>query len=84
MSSDKSKRALKRHHDQVAVAKQLVICKVHRATIRSPHGVFRKRHALNCGRPRCLMCGNPRRTWGHLTLQEQRASEAFEYELYFV
>jgi hypothetical protein len=29
-----------------------------------------KKHAMNCGVPGCLMCANPRRTWGEKTLPE--------------
>lgn len=34
--------------------------------------VFHKRKALNCGKSTCFMCGNPRKFFGELTLQEKR------------
>ena len=84
MSSNKTERSVKRFHDQLAINRQLVICKVNRAHMRTPVGAFRKRHALNCGRPKCLMCCNPRRTWGHVTVRELRVDEAFKYDLSFI
>lgn len=29
-----------------------------------------KRNALNCGNPKCIMCGNPRKFFGEKTIQE--------------
>ncbi|NDB58616.1 hypothetical protein EB001_09235 [bacterium] len=29
-----------------------------------------KKHAMNCGAPGCIMCANPRRTFGEKTWQE--------------
>ena len=37
-----------------------------------------KRNALNCGNPKCVMCGNPRRMWHELTIQEQRHFQELE------
>ena len=31
-----------------------------------------KKHAMNCGRPSCLMCMNPRKAFGEKTWQEVR------------
>jgi len=31
-----------------------------------------KKHALNCGNPKCLMCGNPRKIFREVTIQEKR------------
>ena len=27
---------------------------------------------MNCGRPHCMLCTNPRRIWGEKTMQEKR------------
>ncbi len=35
-----------------------------------PHW-FHKRHAFNCGSPRCWLCGNPRKFFNERTLQEK-------------
>lgn len=42
-----------------------------------PHR-YAKHHALNCSIPRCVMCGNPRRIWKELTLQEKRSMVSFQ------
>lgn len=39
--------------------------------LKQPHR-FAKHHATNCGIPRCVMCGNPRRVFGEKTIQEKR------------
>jgi hypothetical protein len=39
--------------------------------VTEPHK-FAKRHAMNCGNPNCVMCGNPRKTFKELTQQEKR------------
>jgi hypothetical protein len=31
-----------------------------------------KHHAMDCGRPGCMMCGNPRKTFKEVTAQEKR------------
>jgi hypothetical protein len=38
---------------------------------REPHR-FHKTHALNCGDPKCVMCMNPRKSFGEKTFQERR------------
>ena len=40
-------------------------------TIDAPHRLH-KVHALNCGKPKCLMCMNPRRSFGEKTMQERK------------
>ena len=41
---------------------------------------FAKMHALNCGVPKCPMCGNPRKIWRERTLQERRFIQDIDYE----
>lgn len=69
-----SKRLLK---DEAAVKKQVDIAKHHGAPIDDPHK-FSKRHAMNCGDPKCAMCGNPRKFFGEKTIQEQRFDQDVE------
>ena len=64
----KSKRILK---DKNAVNKQLKIAKAYGVPIDEPHKLAKK-HALNCGNPNCVMCGNPRKVWKEKTIQEKR------------
>ena len=65
-----SKRLLK---DKNAVRRQVKIARASGFKNIVPHK-FSKRHALDCGRPKCALCGNPRRTgWNDkLTIQEHR------------
>lgn len=39
--------------------------------VKEPHR-FHKRNALNCGDPKCIMCGNPRKFFGEKTFQERK------------
>ena len=69
-----SRRRLK---DDNAVARQLKIARQHGLTGRDkvatqPHRLA-KHHAMDCGRPGCHMCGNPRHIHKDgLTAQEKR------------
>jgi hypothetical protein len=63
-----SKRLLK---DENAIKKQTKIAKQYGSNVEEPHR-FAKHHAMNCGDPNCVMCGNPRKTFKELTLQEKR------------
>jgi hypothetical protein len=46
-------------------------------TLSQPHR-WAKKHAMDCGRPGCMVCGNPRRTMKEKTLQEKKFAEAFQ------
>ena len=68
----------RRHKDEAAVKKQLKIAKQHNSfadennVIKQPHRLA-KHHAMDCGNPKCFMCGNPRKTHkDKLTTQEKR------------
>jgi hypothetical protein len=68
----------RRQRDQNAVKKQLKIAKQHNSfadenkVLTQPHRLA-KHHAMDCGRPGCAMCGNPRHIHkDRLTAQEQR------------
>ena len=66
-----SKRLLK---DENAVKKQTKIGKQYGMSnkeIEQPHRLA-KRHAMNCGNPKCFMCSNPRKIFNELTPQEKR------------
>ena len=54
-----------------ATIKQVKIAKAHGVTVREYHR-YSKHHSMNCGRPHCFLCSNPRRTLGEKTIQEQR------------
>ena len=63
-----SKRLLK---DENAVKKQTKIAKSKGSDISQPHR-FAKHHAMDCGNPGCMLCGNPRKLFNELTPQEKR------------
>jgi hypothetical protein len=70
-----SKRLLK---DDNAIKKQVKIAKEYNHVngefnpkVDQPHR-FAKHHAMDCGNPKCVLCGNPRKTFNELTQQEKR------------
>jgi hypothetical protein len=71
---DKYKNSKRRLKDENAVKKQTKIGKQYgmsKKEMDQPHRLA-KRHAMNCGNPNCVMCGNPRKTFKELTQQEKR------------
>ena len=71
-----SKRLLK---DENAVKKQVKIAKSAGMPVDKPHK-FAKHHALDCGNPNCIMCGNPRKLFKELTTQEKRLFQDIDKE----
>jgi hypothetical protein len=68
---DKIKKSKRIQRDENAVKKQTKIAKEFGLPVEEPHK-FAKHHAMNCGNPKCVMCGNPRKTFKELTQQEKR------------
>ena len=81
MSNDIAKfiNSRRRHKTDVHIARQLKIAKQHHlpgtlkgANEKQPHRLA-KHHAMDCGNPKCYLCGNPRVTHkDKLTQQEKR------------
>ena len=69
--TDKIKNSRRRLKDENAVNKQVKIAKAYNVPIDEPHKLA-KHHALNCGNPKCHMCGNPRKIFKEPTTQERR------------
>jgi hypothetical protein len=72
----------RRHKTDVKVARQVSIAKAHGLTdkdraVKQPHRMA-KHHAMDCGRPGCMLCGNPRKTFKELTPQEKRIFQDVE------
>lgn len=72
----KEKHSKRLHKDEVAIKRQVKIAKQHGLqmndeVIKQPHRLA-KHHAMDCGTPGCLMCGNPRKTFKDRTVQEKR------------
>ena len=79
MSNETAKfiNSQRRHKTDVHIARQVKIAKAHGLTnrdkaIREPHRLA-KHHSMDCGNPKCYLCGNPRKTHkDKLTAQEKR------------
>ena len=73
----------RRFRDENAVKKQVKIAKAHGLTnkdkaVKEPHRLV-KHHVMDCGRPGCMLCGNPRKTHkDKLTAQEKRMYQDVE------
>lgn len=74
---DKIKKSKRIQKDENAVKKQTKIAKTFGVPVKEPHK-FAKHHAMNCGNPNCVMCGNPRKTFNELTPQEKRLFQDLE------
>ena len=73
---DKFKNSKRRLKDDNAVKKQVKIAKAHGLTdkdkaVKEPHRMA-KHHAMDCGQPGCVLCGNPRKIFKELTAQDKR------------
>jgi hypothetical protein len=85
MSNETAKyiNSLRRHKNDVAIARQVRIAKqhglgFHDKAIKEPHRLA-KHHVMDCGNPQCPLCGNPRRTHKDtLTAQEKRLFQDVE------
>lgn len=82
MSYDKETQALRRHMDNVHIAKQQKIYKEYNHHLFKVGGKFRKKKAMNCGNARCMFCTNPRRLWGHITLKELSSEKDFKMQVF--
>lgn len=67
----KEKRSKRIHDEETHVKKQVSIARGHGLQIKEPHK-YAKKHAMNCGNPKCIMCANPRKVFKEKTIQEQR------------
>ena len=79
---DKLKNSRRRHADETAINRQVKIAKKHGLTeqdraIKEPHRMV-KHHAMDCGQPGCVLCGNPRKLFNELTTQEKRLFQDVE------
>ena len=73
----KEKHSKRIHQKESHVKKQAKIAKQLGINEKQPHR-FAKHNPANCGNPKCLMCGNPRKTLKELTVQEQRQQQDLE------
>ncbi len=73
-SDQKEKRSKRLQQEENAIRRQAKIGRAHNGLSpkeeKEPHR-FAKSHALNCGDPNCMMCGNPRKFFKERTIQEK-------------
>lgn len=69
MEKDKT-RALRRFNTSLYVKKQIRIKADYGYTDFGCVGKYKKQAALNCGDPKCVMCGNPRKFFKTITFPE--------------
>ena len=84
MSNETAKyiNSRRRHKNDVAIARQVRIAKshglgFHDKAIKEPHRMA-KHHAMDCGQPGCMLCGNPRKIFKERTAQEKRMYQDLE------
>lgn len=71
------------HKDEVKIKKQIKIAKEYGVPIKEFEGHrFAKKHVLNCGNPKCVMCSNPRKVWKEKTIQEKRNEQIDVRDVY--
>lgn len=71
---DKQKHSERIHQKEVKIRRQIKIAGSYSLTkkvTKEPHRLH-KMHAMNCGDPKCYMCGNPRKFFKERTIQEKR------------
>lgn len=73
---DKIQHSKRIYDTEIKVKKQVKIAKSnkyaeHDKLMKEPHRLA-KQHAMNCGNSECVMCGNPRKFFKELTVQEKK------------
>ena len=69
---DKVKHSKRIHNKQTRTHRQSTLSKqIFKEVVKEPH-VYHKRSFATCGNSNCVMCMNPRKATGELTIQEQR------------
>ena len=71
----KEKRSKRLHDEETNIKRQVKIAKVHGLTdkdksVKEAHRLS-KHHAMDCGQPGCMLCGNPRKLFKEKTIQEK-------------
>jgi hypothetical protein len=75
--NDKLQHSKRIYKSEVKIKKQVKIAKENGIPVTEAHR-FNKHHAMDCGNPNCIMCGNPRKVWGEKTIQEKKFEEIKE------
>lgn len=77
MSIDKIKKQRRIKNDNKKIKKQTNIFKNKTGKNIKELGRLKKKHALSCSKPGCLLCSNPRKTLKELTIQERKFKDKF-------
>lgn len=73
----KEKHSKRLHDDETHIKKRQKLLKSKNAFLydhpadKQPHRLH-KVTGMNCGNPKCVMCGNPRKVFKELSIQEQK------------
>lgn len=70
----KMKHSKRLHDEETHINKQVKIAKAYGVPVTEPHRLA-KHHVMDCGNPKCVMCGNPRKVFGEKTIQEKKFDE---------
>ena len=70
----KMKHSKRLHDEETHIKKQVKIAKAYGVPVTEPHRLA-KHHVMDCGNPKCVMCGNPRKVFGEKTIQEKKFDE---------
>jgi hypothetical protein len=67
---DRVKRNKRIRTKENAIKKQSKIARSNGLDVKQSHR-FVKHHAMDCGNPKCMLCGNPRKLYKEPTIQEE-------------
>lgn len=72
----KEKHSKRIHQKQVAAHHNADIARSHGIDVKpwEEHLYLESSH-MSCGNPNCVMCGNPRKLMGEITIQEKRITQ---------
>ena len=76
---NKFKHSKRLQQKQNHIKKQQEIAESLGFPIKEPH-FLAKRHALNCGNSKCIMCGNPRKFFKERTIKEKSFDQTVTWD----
>lgn len=68
---DKEQHSKRIHQKEVTVKRNTKLAKEFGIPVKEPHKLHKK-NPFNCGNPDCVMCMNPRKSFGEKTMQERK------------
>ena len=79
----KEKHSKRLHNEESAIKKQTKIALQHganRVEVEKEQHRYAKHHAMDCGDPDCVMCGNPRKFFKEKTKQEKSFEQTDKWQ----